>query len=120
LPVELGQPVNLVADTGYFSEANVKPGGEHAMTPLIAVSREAHHPDPLARCPEPPPLKEDATEGETMRQVLLTMAGRALHAKRHCTVEPVIGIITSIGGLRQFSRRGLEHVTGEWNLVAMA
>jgi Transposase DDE domain len=55
-----------------------------------------------------------------MRQVLLTMAGRALYAKRHCTVEPVIGIITSIGGFRQFSRRGLEHVTGEWNLMAMA
>ena len=120
LPAELGQPVNLVADTGYCSEANVKACGEQAMTPLIAMKREAHHPDPLARCTEPPPLKEDATEVETMRHVLLTRAGRALYAKRQCTVEPVIGIIKAILGFRQFSLRGLEHVTGEWNLVAMA
>ena len=120
LPAELGQPVHLVADTGYFSEANVKACGEQAMTPLIAMKREAHHPDPLARFTEPPPLKEDATEVETMRHVLLTMAGRALYAKRKCTVEPVIGIIKTILGFRQFSLRGLAHVTGEWNLVAMA
>ena len=120
LPAELGQPVHLVADTGYFSEANVKACGEQAMTPLIAMKREAHHPDPLARFTEPPPLKEDATEVETMRHVLLTRAGRALYAKRKCTVEPVIGIIKAILGFRQFSLRGLEHVKGEWNLVAMA
>ena len=120
LPAELGQPVHLVADTGYFSEANVKACGEQAMTPLIAMKREAHHPDPLARFIEPPPLKEDATEVETMRHVLLTRAGRALYAKRKCTVEPVIGIIKAILGFRQFSLRGLEHVKGEWNLVAMA
>jgi len=120
LPVELGQPVTLVADTGYFSEANVKACGEQAMTPLIAMKREAHHPDPLARCTESPPLKEDATEVETMRQMLLTRAGRARYAKRKCTVEPVIGIIKAILGFRQFSLRGLAHVKGEWNLVAMA
>lgn len=120
LPVELGQPVNLVADTGYFSEANVKTCGEHSMTPLIAMKREAHHPDPLARFTGPPPLKADATEVERMRHVLLTRAGRALYAKRKCTVEPVIGIIKAILGFRQFSLRGLAHVKGEWNLVAMA
>ena len=120
LPVELGQPVNLVADTGYFSEANVKACGEHSITPLIAVSREAHHPDPLERFTEPPPLEKDTTEVERMRHLLLTMAGRALYAKRKCTVEPVIGIIKAILGFRQFSLRGLENVKGELNLVAMA
>ncbi len=91
------------------------------MTPLIAMKREAHHPDPLARFTEPPPLKEDATEVETMRHVLLTRAGRALYAKRKCTVEPVIGIIKAILGFRlNSSLRGLAHVKGEWNLVAMA
>ena len=120
LPAELGQPVNLVADTGYFSEANVKACGEQAITPLIAMKREAHHPDPLARFTEPPPLKEAATAVEKMRHLLLTMAGRALYAKRKCTVEPVIGIIKAILGFRQFSLRGLENVKGELNLVAMA
>lgn len=120
LPVELGQPVNLVADAGYFSEANVLACGEHSITPLIAVSRQAHHPAPLERFTEPPPLKEDTTEVEKMRHLLLTMAGRALYAQRKCTVEPVIGIIKAILGFRQFSLRGLENVKGELNLVAMA
>lgn len=120
LSAGLGKPVSLVADTGYFSEANVNACGEHSIIPLIAVSREAHHPDPLARFTEPPPLKEDATEVERMRHLLLTMAGRALYAKRKCTVEPVIGIIKAILGFRQFSLRGLENVKGELNLVAMA
>ncbi len=120
LPAELGQPVNLVADTGYFSAANVTTCGEHSITPLIAVSREVHHPDPLARFTEPSPLKEGVTEVEKMRHLLLTKEGRALYAKRKCTVEPVIGIIKAILGFRQFSLRGLENVKGELNLVAMA
>jgi transposase len=120
LPVELGKPEHLVADTGYFSEANVKACGEQQITPLIAVKREEHHPDPMARFTEPPPLKEGATEVEKMRHFLLTMAGRALYAKRKCTVEPVFGIIKAILGFRQFSLRGLENVGGEFNLVAMA
>jgi len=120
LPEELGTLVNLVADTGYFSEANVTACSEQKITPLIAMKREGHHLDPLARFSEPPPLKEGATEVEKMRHLLLTMAGRALYAKRKCTVEPVIGILKSVMGFRQFSLRGLENVKGELNLVAMA
>ena len=121
LPVELGKPDNLVADTGYFSDNNVNiyVRGEQKITPLIAVKREGHHPDPMARFTEPPPLKEDATEVEKMRHLLLTVAGRAIYAKRKCTVEPVFGIIKAILGFRQFSLRGLEKVKGEFNLVAM-
>lgn len=120
LPIELGQPGNLVADTGYFSEANVKLCVEQKVTPLIAVSREEHHPEPMARFTEPPPLKEDATEVEKMRHLLLTMSGRAIYAMRKCTVEPVFGIIKQILGFRQFSLRGLKNVGGEFNLVALA
>jgi transposase len=120
LPDELGKPVNLIADTGYFSEANVTACGEQKIIPLIAVQRESHHPDPLARFAEPPPLQKGVTEVERMRHALLTMAGRALYAKRKCTVEPVIGIVKSVMRFRQFSLRGLAHVKGELNLVAMA
>ena len=120
LPDELGKPAALVADTGYFSEANVNACGEHAITALIAVKRDGHHPDPLARFTEPPPLKDDATAVEGMRHLLLTMPGRALYAQRKSTVEPVIGIIKSVLGFRQFSLRGLVNVKGEFNLVALA
>lgn len=120
LPIELGKPGNLVADTGYFSEANVKLCVEQQVNPLIAVSREEHYPEPMARFTEPPALKEDATEVERMRHQLLTMSGRAIYALRKCTVEPVFGIIKSILGFRQFSLRGLKNVGAEFNLVALA
>jgi len=120
MPVELGKPGNLVADTGYFSEVNVKLCVEQKVTPLIAVSREAHHPEPMARFTEPPSLKENASEVEKMRHQLLTMSGRAIYAMRKCTVEPVFGIIKAILGFRQFSLRGLKNVNGEFNLVALA
>jgi hypothetical protein len=51
---------------------------------------------------------------------LNTQSGRALYGKRKSTVEPVFGIIKQAPGFRQFSLRGLEAVTGEWRLVAMA
>ncbi len=120
LPDAVGKLEHLVADTGYCSEANVKACVEQKVIPLIAVSCEHHHLDPMARLTEPPPLKENATEMESMRHRLLTMAGRALYAQRKSTVEPVIGIIKSVLGFRQFSLRGLENVKGELNLVAMA
>lgn len=58
LSVELGKPATLVADTGYFSESNVNLCGKQNVAPLIAVSREEHHPEPMARFTESPPLKE--------------------------------------------------------------
>ena len=57
---------------------------------------------------------------EHMRHLLKTKAGRAIYAQRKCTVEPVIGIIKSVLGFRQFLLRGLDNVRGEWNLVTMA
>ena len=120
MPEALGKLEHLVADTGYCSDANVNACVEQKVIPLIAVSREHHHPDPLDRFTEPPPLKENATEMESMRHALQTIAGRALYAQRKSTVEPVIGIIKSVLGFRQFSLRGLENVKGELNLVAMA
>lgn len=51
---------------------------------------------------------------------LKTREGKARYAKRKCTVESVFGIIKQVLGFRQFSLRGLDAVTREWKLVAMA
>lgn len=120
LPTDLGRPLALVADTGYYSEANVTACGMHAITPLIAMGRDKHHTDPLDRFAEPAPLPEGATAVQTMRHALKTPQGRGIYARRKCTVEPVIGIIKSVLGFRQFLLRGLKDVNGELNLVAMA
>ena len=50
----------------------------------------------------------------------LTSDSRQLYALRKQTPEPVFGIIKSAMGFRQFSLRGLDKVTGEWNPVTLA
>ena len=39
---------------------------------------------------------------------------------RKSTVEPVIGIIKSVMKFRQFLLRGVNHVSGEWDLACLA
>jgi Transposase DDE domain len=47
--------------------------------------------------------------------------GRRLrYLRRQARVEPVLGIIKRVLGFKQFSLRGLQKVTLEWNLVCVA
>jgi transposase len=120
LPADLGQPETLLADTGYFSAANVQVCGVAGIEPLIALSREAHHPGLAERFAAAPPAPDDPTPVEAMAHRLKTPEGRKLYAQRKHTAEPVFGIIKSVLGFRQFLLRGLDHVRGEWNLVTLA
>lgn len=120
LPAELGTVTDLLADTGYFSAANVITCEDEKVTPYIAVKREGHHQPVMDRFKEPPPLPDGADAVETMKHRLKTQEGKAVYAKRKSTVEPVFGIIKAAMGFRQFLLRGLDAVTGEWNLVCVA
>ena len=120
LPADLGKPKTLLADTGYFSAANVQACGVAGIAPLIALGREAHHPSLSERFAEAPPAPDDPTAVEAMAHRLKTLEGRKLYAQRKHIPEPVFGIIKSVLGFRQFLLRGLDHVRGEWNLVTMA
>jgi transposase len=120
LPVELGKADTLLADNGYFSEANVEACMVGAIEPLIALGREAHHPSLDQRFAAAPPAPQDLTPVEAMAYQLQTPRGRALYALRKQTPEPVFGIIKSVLGFRQFLLRGLDAVRGEWKLVTMA
>lgn len=125
LTVALGnktEPVTaLLADTGYFSAANVIACEQAHIEPLIALQRDRHHAPLLERFTEPTdPAPQDATPVEAMAYRLRTRAGRKHYALRKQTVEPVFGIIKSVMGFRQFMLRGLANVQGEWNLVTLA
>ena len=85
----LGDPETLLADTGYFSAANVEACEKAEIEPLIAMGRQPHHPPP---------------------------EGRKVYALCKQTPGPVFGIIKSALGFRQFSLRGLDKVRGEWSL----
>jgi transposase len=120
LPEELGRAAQLLADNGYFSEANVDACEAAGITPLISLGREKHHPGWKARFQEAPPAPENPTPMQAMAHRLATKEGKRLYALRKQIPEPVFGIIKSVMGFRQFSLRGLQKVKGEWNLVTLA
>jgi hypothetical protein len=106
LPEDLGQPETLLADTGYFSAANVAACEVAGIAPLIALGRE--HPSLSERFAEAPPAPENPTLVEAMGHRLKTLEGRKLYAQRKHIPEPVFGIIKSVLGFRQFLLRGLD------------
>ena len=120
LPEDLGKPETLLADTGYFSAANVTACGAAGIAPLIAPGRQSHHPSLSERFAEAPPTPDNPTPVEAMVHRLKTPEGKKLYALRKHTPEPVFGIIKAVLGFRQFLLRGLDHVRGEWNLVTLA
>lgn len=120
LPGEVAEIETILADTGYYSAANVTLCNDKNITPLIATKRDKHHQSPTERFTEAPPLKDGADPIERMKHSLQTREGRRLYGKRKCTIEPVFGIIKHVLGFRQFLLRGIEAVQGEWSLVCMA
>ncbi|MCP4010989.1 MAG: transposase, partial [Proteobacteria bacterium] len=106
----LGKADGLLADAGYFSEANVKRCEAEELTPYISDNRERHNLPWGERFKSPPPCPEDADAVTTMRHRLRTPEGKALYAKRKSTVETVFGIIKEVLGFRRFHLRGFESV----------
>jgi transposase len=120
MPKELGAAETLLADTGYFSAANVEACEKAGVEPLIAMGRQPHHPPLQERFETAPLAPENPTPAEAMAHRLKTPEGRDRYALRKQTPEPVFGIIKSVLGFRQFSLRGLDKARGEWTLVSMA
>ena len=119
-PETLGRPSRVLADAGYFSQANTEHSHARGMEPLIARRRDQHYTPWLDRLIEPPSINETASPVDRMAHRLRTQEGRALYGLRKQTVEPVFGIIKSAMRFRQFMLRGLAKAKSEWNLIAMA
>jgi transposase len=120
LPDNLGTVDTLVADAGYFSGDNVETCESHHIIPYIAVERQKHNAPLQDRFIEPEPLTAPADPVTKMKHRLKTIAGKAVYAKRKCTVEPVFGIIKAVMGFRHFLLRGIDLISGEWDLVCIA
>src|SRR5258708_6478887 len=120
LPADLGKPETLLADNGYFSDANVALCAAAQIDPMIALGRQSHHPSLAERFAKAPPAPENPTPLAVMSHRLQTPEGKKLYALRKQIPEPVFGIIKSVMGFRQFLLRGLDQVQGEWSLVTMA
>lgn len=115
----VGVPRGAVADSGYFSEANVQALEEREGARIeahIAVERDRHGAPPAG--PPRGRIPAGLSVAERMRRKLRTKRGRTIYARRKCTVEPVIGQIKG-RGFRRFSLRGLRGAKGEFTLVCV-
>jgi hypothetical protein len=112
------KPSQVLADSGYTSDASLQGMEKAKVDAYLAVARDKHHPQ-SGPCPQGP-LPKEATRTDRMRRKLQTQVGRAIYAARKAIVEPVFGQIKQARGFRQFLLRGLEKVQGEWALVCMA
>lgn len=111
------RPDAVLADAGYWSEANVELLESKGVEAFIATKRQKHGeivPSPRGRAPK------TMTVRERIARKLRTRRGKRAYARRKVIVEPVIGQIKQARGFRQFLRRGLERVSQEWALVCTA
>ena len=120
LPEELGVVQTLVADNGFYSQANVVACTQAGIEPLLAIKRESHHEPLTERFATDSDAPQTSEPVANMVHRLSTQAGKGLYKMRKQTVEPVFGIIKQVMGWRQMSMRGLAKAQGEWNLVTMA
>jgi len=110
-----GKPTQVLADAGYWSEANVTALQRMRVDPFIAPERRKHS-DPLPPAPRGRPPK-DLSAKERMARKLLTLRGRATYAWRQILPEPVFGQIKHARAFRQFLRRGLQRVQEDWAMI---
>jgi len=111
------KPEEVLIDSGYCSEPNLKYLEKEKIEGFVATDRELHR-DPKQPCPRGPLLR-GASRVDRMRRKLQTQAGAAVYATRKTIVEPVFGQIKQARGFRQFLLRGLEKVQGEWAMVCL-
>lgn len=102
----------VIADAGYWDTASLHHPALDGIR--VAVSPDSQPQLPGAPLPANAPQNEEAFR---MREWLTTPAGRALYILRKMTVEPVIGQIKEVRGIRRFRLRGLRPVQCEWKLI---
>jgi transposase len=107
------KPEQASADSGYYSEANVRYLRHRRIDDYIFPDRLKHGQTPA---PARGPTREGLTFADHVRRKLRAERGRRVYALRKQIVEPVFGQIKHGRRLRQFLVRGLEKVRGEWSL----
>ena len=111
------KPEEVVSDSGYCSDANLKYLEKKKIEGFVAVDRESYR-DRQKPCPRGP-LPKGATRVDHMRRKLQTKMGAAIYSTRKTVVEPVFGQIKQARGFRQFLLRGLKKVRGEWAMICL-
>jgi len=114
------RPQQVLADSGFFSLANVEElerGGIDVYVPDTNLARELNTGQRacgVGRNRIRSPLLR------RLRRKMRSPAGRQVYARRKAVVEPVFGVLKQQRGMRQFRLRGLAKVQVEFTLAALA
>lgn len=122
IPAAVGRPATALADHGYAHGDELECLAETGVEVLVATGAEGrrrrHDFRPAQAGPAPQEPKAEWLQA--MAAKLASEQGQALYKLRQQTVAPVFGIIKAVLGFTRFTLRGLDQVSGEWDLVALA
>jgi transposase len=111
------RPVEVSADSGFFSVPNLKALERRGIAGYVPDAHfsgaQQGRRGPLKTVPEAPAHRR-------MRARLRSPAGRVRYRRRQALVEPVIGILKEQRGMRRFRLRGLSKVGVEVALACTA
>ncbi|MDA8038274.1 MAG: transposase [Actinomycetota bacterium] len=110
-----GEISTVLADAGYWSEANATAPGPDRLIVTTKDWKQRKAAREMGTTSGPPPA--GASPLEQMEHRPRTEAGMIAYAKRSCTVEPVIGQTKENRGIRRFMRRGVSAAQSEWSLI---
>ncbi len=120
----IGTPEAVLADSGYVNSEAIERLENAGFDVYMPVTSEDGNNERRYDFRPPKEKKKPKTVSKprlvAMQAKMQTDAARKRYAKRKQTVEPVFGIIKSVLGFRHFHLRGLERVSTEWSLVALA
>jgi transposase len=109
-------PAQVLADSGFFSLANLEQLEEQSIEGFVPDSNLASALNRGHRCR----TRAVAPVHRRMRARLRSPAGQAIYARRKAIVEPVFGTLKQQRSMRQFRTRGLQSVGCEFTLSTLA
>jgi len=107
----------IVADSGFYSNANVKQLEQRGIQTYIPDSNMARELNVGSKAEDDPRFEPVQKK---MRRKLRSHKGQAVYARRKAIVEPVFGVIKEQRNLRSFRLRGIDKVNTEFLLAALA
>ena len=114
------RPQRVLADSGFYSNANVEQMEERGIDGYVPDSNLASELNGKREAEQLDRGPVQQAGMHRMRQKLRSPAGRRQYQRRKELVEPMIGVLKEHGGMRQFQRRGLALVAVEFTLANLA
>lgn len=114
------RPAQVLADSGFFSVANLEELASRGIDGYVPDSNLARELNTGQRAAGVGRNRIRSPQLRHMRQKLRSPAGRAVYGRRKAVVEPVLGVLKQQRGMRQFRTRTLLKVGVEFALAALA